>query len=303
MGASSSSAADDPVVRALDFSQAKRTPAKRTPLGELPPNRTPSNPTPSPSVTATARKDESCRRAAFKQICGEVVEKAVATELAVAAADPLLNLAQLKSLQSHAQAIAMASTTELRAVADELRACHQRQLDRARRPRATVSDHQLGRIESGELQAQPAPFVVQVHPPAARVNESAPLDHSQGAGAPPPATPRADEARHNTTTPATSQLSASSQPASAPPQPQLPANGSQLEAPAPLPPPRSTPPPPTPAINVAAMVRGLDEGSGFEGPEFVKAYLSVRKEQACAFCMSLIHALASPEAHAPTSAN
>ena len=50
-----------------------------------------------------------------------------------------------------------------------------------------------------------------------------------------------------------------------------------LQAPANLPPPRTTPTP-TP-VNVAATVRGVETAAAFSGPEYVRAYLSARKEQ------------------------
>ena len=135
MGAtlSSSSASADPVVRHLDFSVPQ---AQRTPLGALPANRpgnvalafpkppthkprpppasfaSPARPPPAtPEATATAIKDEGVRRAALAQLRGDAVQKAVASQLAIAAGSSQLNLKQLKSLQTHAQAIAEAMRT------------------------------------------------------------------------------------------------------------------------------------------------------------------------------------------------
>ena len=286
MGVAASSAAhNDPVVRHIDFSNQ---PNVRAPLGALPVNNQPvpgraatkmesvrhrqppfaspdRPPPPTPEVTATARKDEGIRRAALDQLCGDAVHKAVASHLAVAASSADLSISQLKNLQKHAQEIAQSSTVELQAAVSELREVHQRQLHRARRHReAPRCCSVVNECKEGD-----EPAMEEVQEPRVSDHVHDPIrEDEEVANAPPPATPAfTDDLKENVPTPATSQPDSTQ--AAKPP----------LRAPAPLGPPRATPEAPTPGCNVSAVVRGIDNASAFDGPEFVRAYLSVRREQ------------------------
>ena len=242
-------AAHDPVVKTLNFSpHVKRT---RTPLGPIAENE--ANPEhasvfvfgdqmpPTPAITETARKDERLRREALAQLRGDAVQKAVASQLAEAAASSELNLTQLKRLQAHAQAIASASTAELQSAVAELDDVHERQLERARRRymRANFRRAESGSYDQSEEEDTYATtdddarstatsigglIAVQVKQLSGAVDESPPppghaaaatdhvADGADGATAAAPQTPSgAHDAAAHAPTPATSQPDSASE--------------------------------------------------------------------------------------------
>lgn len=272
------------------------------PSRKLPATPASRKPPATPEMSETARKDDGLRKKALAQLRGEAVQQAVASQLAVAASQSNLSIVQLKSLQAHAQAIAAASTAELQSAASEVESVHQRALERARRIKAGHLAN-LARAESGGGRVRAAlgpstdgpsldsmlgsgtPCIkqVQVCQHSGRLDES-PLAangvevatvHMTDAAQPPTTTEESNEpARAAVTTPATSQNGTGCTTDAR--------DATPLHAPANLPPPRSTPNPNTPArsgVNVAAAAHALNTAGAFEGPEYVMAYLTVRREQ------------------------
>ena len=303
MGVSSSRENHDPVVKQLDFSKTEA--AGRTPLGALPANArlVPASPArkekpavpPTPEVTASARKDESLRKAHIATLRGGAVQTAVACQLAHVAGSEKFNMKQLKSVQAVAQAIASSSTAELQSAAEELNAVHQRQLNRARRARGErqqpIEEEKAERVDACCGQTPRAAH-------RDEVEEEEVVEEEVMGDAEVPATPIVHE--DATCTPATSQPSGGAAAPLCPntemndaarilcgvvvASPLPPSSSSKLVAPANLPPPRSTPSamntPKARGVNVKATIKGLDQSGGnFDGPGFVKGYLTMRREQ------------------------